>query len=100
MAKDYGECLGVRVVADATAGMGIANRLGLGRVRHLHTQYLWVQQKVKEKVLQIAKISGHSNTADLGTKYLDRENFERHRRALGIRRWRTRRARGAAAAGG
>ena len=32
--------------SDSSAAIGIASRKGLGKVRHLHTQYLWVQERL------------------------------------------------------
>ena len=48
MAKDLGAVLATRVRYDATAGAGIANRRGVGRVRHLHTPTLWIQRHVQD----------------------------------------------------
>eukprot|EP00973_Karenia_brevis_P063752 8862914-Karenia_brevis.AAC.1 len=41
--KDFGEetC---RVYADASAALGIISRTGLGKVRHIDTAYLWIQE--------------------------------------------------------
>ena len=56
--------------SDSAAGRGICQRLGCGRIRHLHCGVLWVQQAVRTKVLQLSSISGVENPADLGTKPL------------------------------
>ena len=71
LCKDFKEDLPLRVCADATAGMGIANRLGLGRVRHLHTQYPWVQQKVTGKELTLTKEKVSENESDIMTKHVE-----------------------------
>ncbi|CAE7451931.1 GIP, partial [Symbiodinium sp. CCMP2456] len=55
---------------DSAACRGICQRLGAGRVRHLHCAVLWVQQAVRNKQLQVATVSGAENPADLGTKPL------------------------------
>ena len=44
--RDLGMDLKLRVHSDATAAIGIAKRRGLGRIRHLHTADLWVQEKI------------------------------------------------------
>ena len=46
MAADMSKVVKPRVRVDATASKAIASRRGVGRVRHLHTQVLWVQEAV------------------------------------------------------
>ena len=41
--------LPVRVWTDSSAALGICSRSGLGKLRHLETHTLWVQEKVKNK---------------------------------------------------
>ena len=53
---------------DATASKAIASRSGVGTVRHLHTQVMWVQEAVARRELTIAKVQGCENLADLGAK--------------------------------
>ena len=45
---DFGVESGLTVWTDSTASMGICQRQGLERVRHLATQALWVQQRVRD----------------------------------------------------
>ena len=64
--------------ADASAAIGIIQRVGLGKMRHLDTSYSWLQQPtVKEKV-PIKKVHGPENPADLGTKALKNESIEKY----------------------
>ena len=49
MAKDFGVGLSAWLWVDASAAIGIARRKGLGQVRHVDTQSLWVQDAVREK---------------------------------------------------
>ena len=49
-AKDLGIFLKGTMYTDASAALGIAQRRGLGRVRHVQTQALWVQQAHADKV--------------------------------------------------
>ena len=39
---DLGVVLSGHLLADASAALGILKRRGLGKVRHLNTNYLWV----------------------------------------------------------
>ena len=51
----------------ATAAIGICKRQGLGRVRHLATADLWLQQRVKARELLLSKVPGKDNPADVFT---------------------------------
>jgi hypothetical protein len=68
----------VQIWADASAAIGIVRRSGVGRVRHLDTRMLWIQQKVREGDLQLSKIDGQINPADLFTKPLPTEAMSEH----------------------
>ena len=75
MARDLGLSKSLRLFVDASAGMGIAQRRGAGKVRHIHTPALWIQRAIHNKVLSIHKCKGASNPADLGTKHLDAKSI-------------------------
>ena len=51
--------------SDATAAIGIARRKGLGKLRHLKVEDLWIQQKVRDKTMEIVKVLGTDNPADI-----------------------------------
>ena len=57
---------------DSTAAMGVLQRSGVGRIRHLSTRVLWTQQAVAEAKVVLHKISTDLNCADLGTKHMAR----------------------------
>ena len=46
---------------------------GFGKLRHVDTKSLWVQQKVRDGSLEIRKVRGEVNPADLFTKHLSSE---------------------------
>ena len=69
--KDVGIDLPVRVWTDSTAAIGICGRQGLGKLRHLACQSLWVQQKVRSGEIEHRKVLGTANPADLFTKHLE-----------------------------
>ncbi len=50
--------------------MGICGRQGLGKLRHVDTRSLWIQQKVRDKSIELRKVRGEVNPADLFTKHL------------------------------
>ena len=69
--------------SDATAAIGMVGREGLGKVRHLATSDLWVQQRARKGELSIAKWPGEDNPADLCTKGLSPEATARHLATIG-----------------
>ncbi len=62
--------LPVRVWTDSTATLGICGRQGLGKLRHIDTQCLWIQQRVRDGSIELRKVRGDSNPADIFTKFL------------------------------
>jgi hypothetical protein len=56
--------------SDASAGRSLAFRKGLGKVRHIETKYLWIQDLVKDGRIKLLKGKGTCNPADIGTKHL------------------------------
>ena len=52
------------------AALGFISRRGLGKVRHLDTSQLWIQQVAATKGLEFNKVSGAANPAHLMTKEL------------------------------
>ena len=45
--EDMGIKVGVRVWTDSSAAMGVCGRSGLGKLRHVQTHTLWVQERVR-----------------------------------------------------
>ena len=71
LAADWGLKLRGRVMVDSSAAIGVAHRRGNGKLRHVRVGDLWIQQKVEEKELEIHKVAGEGNPADLLTKNVD-----------------------------
>ena len=69
--KDLGIEIKARVRTDATTGKAICSRRGLGKTRHIHTQYLWIQERVQCRDIELVKVSTNDNVADLLTKHLE-----------------------------
>ena len=62
---------------DATAGAAIGSRRGLGKVKHIHTVFLWVQQYVTQKLITISKVNTTENFADIMTKAVTAVTLEK-----------------------
>ena len=63
---------------DASAALGIISRKGLGKVRHLDTSHLWIQEVNAKREMEFSKIAGCDNMADLMTKNLTAETTMKH----------------------
>ena len=78
MLRDLGMDASITLYTDSSAARGIIHRAGLGKLRHLETGYLWLQSAVKAKKLQVRKVLGTENPADLLTKHLAAADMWRH----------------------
>jgi len=67
--RDMQRHLPLRLWTDSSAAIGICSRQGLGKLRHLDTHTLWVQQAVREKRVDLRKVDGEANPADVMTKH-------------------------------
>ncbi len=67
--KDFGVNIPLRVWTDSSAAVGICSRQGLGKLRHLDTHTLWIQQAVRSGRIDLRKVLGTENPADLLTKH-------------------------------
>ena len=56
IATDLGISFSLQLRTDATAAMGMCRRLGIGKIRHLDTSLLWVQEKVRSGAVLPEKV--------------------------------------------
>ena len=93
MVQDLGLGIKSNVVelgTDSAAAKNFVNRRGLGRMRHLEIRNLWLQKEVAEGKVEVFKVAGEENRADLMTKILDLETIHKRLLKMGIRaEWRT-----------
>ncbi len=73
--RDLGVEAQLRLWTDSSAAIGICSRQGLGKLRHLDTHTLWIQQAVRAGRVDLRKIDGEENPADILTKH----SLSRHR---------------------
>ena len=83
-AKDLGIEMEGELFADASAALGIVARTGIGKVRHIRTQALWLQECRQGNRLRFTKIPGSENPADAGTKYMTEDLLGRHLTTMGV----------------
>jgi hypothetical protein len=70
---------------DSDAGRALANRLGVGKMRHIQIRWLWLQERICEGDLAVKRVDGAKNTADLGTKYLESKRHDELLDLMGLR---------------
>jgi len=66
--RDMGWDAKIRLLVDSSAAKSIASRTGLGKLRHLGIQFLWLQEAVRRKKVVLSKVRGDINPADVLTK--------------------------------
>ena len=86
LAEDLWIYVKVKIFADASAAIGICRRSGIGKVRHLATGQLWVQEKLRDNEFQLFKIPGTENPADILTKHVPRDLVDKLIRYIGVHR--------------
>ena len=59
----------VRVRTDSSAAKGVVKRSGSGKMKHMAAKHLWIQEVVRQGIVDVTTIDMLHNTADLGTKY-------------------------------
>ena len=78
LSRDVGVDCNIHILTDASAAIGMCKRTGVGKVRHLDTRLLWIQDKVRCGDLSVDKVSGLLNPADALTKHLGSEMLMGH----------------------
>ena len=68
---------------DSSAAIGVIGRKGNGKLRHVKVGMMWIQEKVEEGEIQIEKVLGTENPADLMTKYLPAGKVDKYMLKLG-----------------
>ena len=85
IARDSEIELSAVVHSDASAALGIAYRRGLGgKTRHVKVQFLWIQDAVENKELEIEKVGTLENPADMLTKFLLHDALPKHAQMLSL----------------
>ena len=76
--NDMGVSMKLRLRTDASVAKSIASRRGIGRVRHIEVNQLWLQERVNKGQIEIEKVDGKINRADLLTKHEDWHHIQSH----------------------
>ena len=81
LAWDWGLPMEAWVHVDSSAAIGMIDRSG--RLRHIKIGHLWIQERAEEGEIQVRKVRGDANVADLMTKHLNEANVCKYMAMLG-----------------
>ena len=62
----------------------MCKRKGLGKVHHLAISDLWIQERVRSREIELLKVLGIDNPADVLTKYVERSTMEKAMQKLNM----------------
>ena len=82
--RDMGVEMRGDVYVDSSAALGVAQRTGHGKARHLRVQALWVQEVKCNRRLKYTKVVCTRDPADILTKHVPRDTLDVHMRTLGV----------------
>ena len=74
-----------RVGMDASAAIGIVQRCGLNKLRHVELDVLWLQEQQARRLLPIRKVPGPRNPSDMMTKHVDISHIEHYMNILNLK---------------
>ena len=84
LGSDLGIELNIHLRTDSSAAVGICSRTGIGKIRHLATGQLWIQERIRSGALRLYKYPGNDNPGDICTKHVPSEVLCRHVPAVNL----------------
>ena len=84
LAADWDDEVEGDIYVDSTAALGVVNRKGAGKLRHVRVGQLWVQEKQEQGELRYRKIKGTENPANALTKAMTSGEMEKYLTMLAI----------------
>lgn len=76
--EDWGLHIELEILSDSSAARGFASRIGLGKLRHVMTRFLWLQERLAARHLQLQVVPGTKNCADVLTKTVSAKQMKQH----------------------
>ena len=81
--RDLGQEKKPVLTIDAKATEHILHRQGIGKLKHIDVAYLWIQDEIRSRRLQVRRIKSEDNIADLGTKPWSKAVITKHCTTMG-----------------
>ena len=63
--QELTETVEIEVKCDSSAARAMANRVGLGRTKHVDVKYLWVQQVIQHRLARVVPVSSNETLQEL-----------------------------------
>ena len=76
LSADLGWETDLKLHADSSPAIGICKKSGIGRVGHLATGQVWVQERLRNGDFSLYKVLGAKNPADILTKHVPRDTLD------------------------
>ena len=80
---DWNISMELKVLTDSSSAKSFASRRGLGRMKHIQTRFLWIQERLALKHFVLNKVGTLLNRADVLTKQLSAKEMYGHLEAIG-----------------
>ena len=65
----------LQIFTDSSSNVAALCRRGPGKIRNLNCKQLWLQQQMRDKIVQLHKVESSVNPADILTKHLNPKAF-------------------------
>ena len=85
MMKDFLLEVNATIHIDSSSAQALLHKQGPGRIKHLDTQQMWLQEKVRAGDFTVSRISTENNLADILTKNVPETVMNRHLKNMGVR---------------
>ncbi len=82
MLREFNIIFTAKLFTVASAALAISQREGLGKLKHINVQWLWIQDISKRGMVWYHKVAGSENPADAMTKYLTKAIVDKHLAAM------------------
>ena len=80
--NDWNVPIDLKVLTDSSSTKAFASRRGLGKMKHIQTRYLWIQERLALKHFSLEKVGTLVNRADVLTKQLSAKDVLKHLTAI------------------
>ena len=84
VAREMGRHLRLELNTDSSAAKGAALRTGAGRLKHIQTSQLWVQERISTGEIGIKKVPREVNTSDMFTHHWSAKEGRTHLPRMGF----------------
>ena len=68
----------IRIKTDASVAKSLASKRGLGGIKHIEVNQLWLQEKVNDGTIEIEKVRTDVNLSDALTKFKEQASICYH----------------------